>query len=126
MNIMKQDQEYYISCPTCSPEKIYSTELEYNTHLVRTFVYGAPGVESKETEYGWELDGKISKSVPYHDFIPRSTHRGSIIDILMKGESCGHYFMKRTYFHKGDVRELIFPVDNEKVQYLLMSLMDRD
>jgi hypothetical protein len=123
---MEQEKEYFIACPTCFPENIYGEELNSNTHLVRTFVYGAPGLESKEVEFGWELDGINSKNRPYHDIIGRSTHRGSIIDILMTGEGCGHYFIKRTYFHKGDVREFIISVNKEKVTPLLISLMDRD
>jgi len=123
---MKSGVEYSISCPTCAPDQIYTDDERWNTHLVRIFVYnGTRDTEEDGRMHGWKLDGIEMKREPYHDIIKVSMQSGDpIIDVLFKGESCGHYFMRRTYYHKGDVFDSIFPVDGERVANALVSRME--
>lgn len=105
--------EKYVNCPACHPDNIYSDNLISNTHIVRTFVTG-PNDFAEKTPIMYELDGNSVKGIPYHDLISLNTQRGSTIDILLQGESCSHFFIKRIYFHKGDVMELIIPMPDMK------------
>lgn len=108
-----------IFCKRCFPDEPEEPQVGgLNAAMIKVWVSGdnnllnlGKGEYPQDTT--WELNGQSVTPITLPKFIWRPTMRGSFVTILFKGETCNHYWIKQTYFHKGYVTEQYYELNDD-------------
>ena len=92
--------ENEIGCPVCGG-------CDHNTHLLKTWVVGKTTIE---------CNGITAFEVPYPDFLPTYSDRGSSVIILCDSEQCSHMWVEETYFNEGHAYHSTTLLSEEQVE----------